>query len=441
MIARLCFELEPITPLFSAGANQAGPPEVRPSSIRGALRFWFRAMMGGLLNGHWQDIRGLEADIFGDTEQASKIQICVTPKQLDIERPSGRPTNIRQGIVYLGFPFYNWAGGGQYNLLRAYLKPGSSFLVEIFLSDASVTVRNVILGALWLMIHFGGLGSRSRRGFGSLQAKSDPEGETLKLRPPADPRQLKSHFQEGLQWIESAFKDFASSRRITCSGTLFRTASRPLPEFSSFAKWKAALVTKDTWRNWEDVLHDLGLFMRCFRNNSNDPRDPTPDYSRVVTHYLPISRTTPGVGVRWLRSPATISSWDLKNDAFGLPIQFRSSSRSRQASPQGGPRYDISAIVGWRQQLASGAWEEHDRRASPLFVRPLRLGNQYAVALLVLESNFLSPGAVEWLKPGGRWPPHVPKPGPRPIPPADLTILYNFLNQARRTFNDLGELP
>lgn len=46
----LSFKLQVITPLFLAGARQQHV-ELRPPSIRGALRFWSRAMMGVVVGG------------------------------------------------------------------------------------------------------------------------------------------------------------------------------------------------------------------------------------------------------------------------------------------------------------------------------------------------------------------------------------------------------
>ncbi|WP_448575939.1 type III-B CRISPR module RAMP protein Cmr1, partial [Thermomicrobium sp.] len=39
--------LETLTPLFLGGADPRGDPELRASSVRGALRFWLRALLGG----------------------------------------------------------------------------------------------------------------------------------------------------------------------------------------------------------------------------------------------------------------------------------------------------------------------------------------------------------------------------------------------------------
>lgn len=41
--------LEIVTPLFLGGANPRGAPELRAASVRGVLRFWLRALLGGVL--------------------------------------------------------------------------------------------------------------------------------------------------------------------------------------------------------------------------------------------------------------------------------------------------------------------------------------------------------------------------------------------------------
>ena len=69
----ITFECEVITPMFLAGAD-GQTPELRPPSIKGAMRFWWRAV-----NGHLQlkDLKEKEAEIFGDQNRRSKIEIVV----------------------------------------------------------------------------------------------------------------------------------------------------------------------------------------------------------------------------------------------------------------------------------------------------------------------------------------------------------------------------
>ena len=67
----ITFECEVITPMFLAGADGV-TPELRPPSIKGALRFWWRA-----LNGHLElsELKRIEGKIFGDTSRRSNLII------------------------------------------------------------------------------------------------------------------------------------------------------------------------------------------------------------------------------------------------------------------------------------------------------------------------------------------------------------------------------
>jgi hypothetical protein len=59
--------LETVTPLFLGGADPRGDPELRPASFRGLLRFWFRALVTGVIgDGNLPTLREAEAAVFGD---------------------------------------------------------------------------------------------------------------------------------------------------------------------------------------------------------------------------------------------------------------------------------------------------------------------------------------------------------------------------------------
>jgi len=75
---KITFTCETITPMFLSGAD-GQTPELRAPSIKGALRFWWRA-----LNGHLAlpELKKQEGSIFGDTSRKSKFSICVIPKRI-----------------------------------------------------------------------------------------------------------------------------------------------------------------------------------------------------------------------------------------------------------------------------------------------------------------------------------------------------------------------
>ncbi len=70
MAVLLRFHVRAITPWFLSGPHR-GRPELRAPSVRGALRFWFRAGMGAAGVTDPERLHRLEAALFGDTERAS----------------------------------------------------------------------------------------------------------------------------------------------------------------------------------------------------------------------------------------------------------------------------------------------------------------------------------------------------------------------------------
>jgi CRISPR-associated protein Cmr1 len=113
-MTELLVKLETITPLLMGGANARGTPELRPPSIRGALRYWFRAAAGGSVG---EEKFGLiENCVFGNASEKSprsspitirktaerfslkKFSEIVEPQQNNQTRQSRKP-----GIAYLFF--------------------------------------------------------------------------------------------------------------------------------------------------------------------------------------------------------------------------------------------------------------------------------------------------------------------------------------------------
>src|SRR5512147_1727418 len=66
-------ELEAVTPLWIGGADARA--ELRPPSVRGCMRFWFRALAGGLLGETLNEILRAESAVFGNTARASSVVV------------------------------------------------------------------------------------------------------------------------------------------------------------------------------------------------------------------------------------------------------------------------------------------------------------------------------------------------------------------------------
>src|SRR6266850_1449561 len=69
---KLTVTLETVTPLFLGGAeaqDRNRSPELRPPAFRGALRYWLRAALGGVIGDNNLDgLHRLESAVFGSTE-------------------------------------------------------------------------------------------------------------------------------------------------------------------------------------------------------------------------------------------------------------------------------------------------------------------------------------------------------------------------------------
>ncbi len=154
---KITFHCQTITPMFLAGAD-GKTPELRPPSIKGALRFWWRAMNGHL---DLKTLKEREGEIFGGTdEKAGRSKVVISIHSLkNIEF-------IEEKLVphkkFTAFAF----------------KPGLQFSLDLSLTKDKIEINNKeifnkeLMKALFILTSLlGGLGKRVRRGMGSFFIK------------------------------------------------------------------------------------------------------------------------------------------------------------------------------------------------------------------------------------------------------------------------------
>jgi CRISPR-associated protein Cmr1 len=141
----ITFECEVITPMFLAGAD-GSTPELRPPSIKGALRFWWRALNGHLPLG---ELKKLEGDIFGDTSQQSKFKMSFVDKDFQTSREKPLPHQD-----------YSTFKKEAINIKQRF---------EITFICRNEAIKNLIENLFPLCCVLGGFGGRARRGFGSVK--------------------------------------------------------------------------------------------------------------------------------------------------------------------------------------------------------------------------------------------------------------------------------
>lgn len=347
-------EYELITPLFGGGTETQKADLVtviRVPSIRGQLRFWWRAIRGGQFGGSLQKMKEAEDEIFGaasvgDKSSTSQVQIDLrvtsSGQNLTSVTDRGRQVpiyEISSPYGYAAFPLreknLGVVGGVSFSLLLSY----------------PAQIRVEVEAALWAWEMFGGIGGRTRRGFGALQLKS--------YKP--DASKIRKDIEEGL--------------KKHSAGNAFPRNVPHLDTGSSSLKITAVHSSVD--EAWKYLLRELKNFRQHRRPVDPETKRPgrsywpEPDEIRSLT-----GRHTSSHKARL----STVSKFP--RAVFGLPIIF-------QFNP-----HDVGAGDPKATTL-EGKDNNQKRMASPVILRPLASANSQAVGLaIVLSGTSLPPSGI-----------------------------------------------
>jgi CRISPR-associated protein Cmr1 len=146
---------------YSAAKIDGGKPELRPSAFRGLFRFWLRVVAGGIIGeNNLKDLHKLESSVFGSTDVGSNIII-----QLRYDKqPRDSPT------IILPHKKEEKEGKGKKAGWRRAINPEQPFdLILRPKFGCSDAVWETALAIVELSLMFGGIGLRSRRGYGTLR--------------------------------------------------------------------------------------------------------------------------------------------------------------------------------------------------------------------------------------------------------------------------------
>lgn len=245
---------ESLTPLVIAGADPKSPDVLaeglRPPSLRGAMRWWFRAMMGSIVGAHdnYKTLRDLEGKIFGATDQGSSVRLRTYPVE-----------DVKPDIAYLCMNDdrdLSKSGGKNYRRIsKSSIHPNAKFRIQ--LDSRSDEVFRMALSSLWLTAMLGGLGNRARRGFGSL-ALSPEEDTTEAIQrlnldfsyPNKSLADIAQWLEKGLNQVHGHFKNYVSA-----------VDSPPPAKFSVPSKAQAKLwlikPQNEFWSTWSEAMNAL----------------------------------------------------------------------------------------------------------------------------------------------------------------------------------------
>lgn len=227
-------EFEVVTPLFAGGAAPTEATEVRIASLKGALRFWWRALALAERGGGLEAVRRDEGRLFGSTSTGAgqarvAFRLSNHERYAELKPPAvlrdGAGSVVGPGARYLGFGLVEVFGSrrsgteaGQ--LIRPCALPGLRFTVNFYCQDK--TPDPALVNAVKLLGLLGGMGSRVRRGYGSLclrrlRGKVDWEAPADRA---AYARELGAVLGSAASWKNPApeYSAFSSATRVRLLG-------------------------------------------------------------------------------------------------------------------------------------------------------------------------------------------------------------------------------
>lgn len=321
---------------------------LRVPSLRGVLRFWFRAKEGSRF-ASTTDLARAEAGIFGSTDHGQGVRIV--PRGQSEWRPIPLTDSAGGAKAYLGYGPLNYQSGEVTSRHRMAFRDAipeeADFRFRAFGRPAQLEELRRCLTLLHL---FGGLGARSRRGWGSVAI------DGIGMPPvaaPANQEAIVRWFQDRLGTVWPDDSPLALTK---------------LPDYSCFSDSTAIRVTDVVVDgSYEDVFE---LFYRRFEATRLwRPRSAPRCKTAVDDHDL---ERSDALGHALTGVPLRL--------AFGLP--YSPSSRND----------------GWRieYQGRGPGNVEITRRSSPLLLKVLRVGDgKLCGVALHLAARFFGQRGVE----------------------------------------------
>lgn len=355
--------LEVTTPLFNAGADPLAPaggqPGVRVPSLRGSMRFWFRALVGGMTGPNLPLLAELERTVFGSTEASCPVPLRI-PKPPS-QHAAGTEKKMNHWIVYL-------LGQGLGDLrnnttIRPYVQPGAKFDVKLRFPVPGGNNENIAaltLASLWLLSAYGGIGARTRRGFGGVRIV----GAEGWLPYPWTAESIQS---PGLDHYEALRFLWPDDTLGKCLVPLLRdrikkeekkawTAPPSFPVLHR--KYTIARASGGGFfDNWENTLLHAGLQLRNFRASRDAPG----------ARYQPPRKTPEWEDVIWG------SEDHFPVGALGLPVVFK----------KNGPAVNVE------RDDRNDRRDKSLRRASPLWLRAVGSGDEWLLFSFAFLGEFL----------------------------------------------------
>jgi len=423
LVVSFTLPLECLTPIVGGGVESRTPDEiegVRIPGIRGQLRMW-RALQPEPDND--KDLFEKEARLWGgvgldpkgqDPKKPdalrSKVILRVTTVDRGQDMAAGRYIGERGS--YKAVPV--WEGGAAmgYGLFPLQLereelrqqtiaKPPTRSVRKNLQFDLHVSITlpvntkeatdwlqglREVLGSLWAWIHFGGVGSRTTRGFGALAVREkDAVNILTTLQVLAERTEdLSSDLRKELADLFALFKQCSSkelARRLKELHRVFDWPTERPDEVKGFHPRLPAksLLCGQVRRGAMDALHDGLDNLKNFRQGPGVGRNSSAGSPRPGRSYWPEADTLRRLALkhrkhnaRFQRHPPTSGPAlnGAPRAAFGMPLN--------------------TSFKDQDDKVADGVFMPTygERWTSPLRMRPLRCSDGYVCLMIYMNQPF-----------------------------------------------------
>lgn len=323
-----------ITPLFGGGVNpmECDPVTlIRGSEIRGQLRFWWRATRSGGYK-TVEELRQKESAIWG------KAAVKGEPAPTHGEILQIQVDVLEKGIVVGPKDLPPYAAFPLQQVQNAKLPVNVVFQLTISFPEKWQADIQV---ALWAWETFGGIGARTRRGFGAIQlleSRGSDKGEDSAILP--------SNPASAEEWVRKKLHKYINEQNFP----------EHVPHLSPDVQLRitsAGQQASSVWRNLISKLSDFRQMRPSFKDNKGKTRKGKNKWPEANA-------------IRELHKQGKTEQ-KFPRAAFGLPIIFHFIG---QGEP---PDYTLE-----------GAKEGSERLTSPLILRPLACANGQVVGLAAL---------------------------------------------------------
>lgn len=330
-----------VTPLFMSGSDQT-VAEIRPPSLKAIIRFWWRAMAYARYDGDLKKLSEREEELFGSTKRVASISVRIPSHEYSMTQKGSTHPQLKllPGARYLGYGLMEAFDGENTTagkLQRPCISHNQHLLVTFIAKDE---IPEDFIDAVKLVGLVGGMGSRSRKGFGSLSLCSLTLDGSNRWTKPAS----LDAYRENLGSL------LGDKDKITTE-----------PPFSAFSQ----LTRIDYLSQGNDpnkLLDDFGRQMQRYRSwgKNNKVNQEASEQNFKEDH-------------DWFKRLGNYRNQDFhpKRIIFGLPHNYG--------------KYEKDNVTG----------DDHDRRASPLFVHVYECApNDYRLISIILRAEFLPKGEL-----------------------------------------------